>query len=173
MMSGTRKQVMPQARRNGLLVQDLAEEVLVYDTERHKAHCLNPMAAAVWRQCDGRTGVAGIARRLQQELSTPVDGAVVWSAIAQLSRARLLTGEVQRSSEEAGLSRRELMLMLGAAAASVPLVTTITAPAAAQGASCLEEGAVCDPGGGGVPCCPDFDCTTEGGQPPRYFCFGV
>jgi hypothetical protein len=109
---------LPQARRDGLVVQELAEEVLVYDTERHKAHCLNPMAAAVWRHCDGRTGVAEIARRLQQELSTPVDRAVVFSALAQLGKAQLLTGEVRRQGDEAGLTRRELVRMLGVAAAT-------------------------------------------------------
>jgi hypothetical protein len=151
------------------VAQELAEEVLVYDTERHKAHCLNPMAAAVWRHCDGRTGVAEIARRLQQELSTPVDGAVVWSAIAQLGKAQLLTGEVRRQGDEAGLTRRELMRILGVAAASIPLVTTIPVPAAAQGASCLEIGQACDPGGGGLPCCPGLECTTAG-SPATSLC---
>jgi hypothetical protein len=161
-MSDTHKRIMPQARRDGLLVQDLAEEVLVYDTERHKAHSLNPMAAAVWRHCDGQTGVTEITRRLQQDLSTPVDGAVVWSALAQLGKARLLTGEVRRASDtgEAGLSRRELMRILGVAAASIPLVTSIPVPAAAQGASCIGIGDPCDPGAPN--CCPGLECTTAG-----------
>jgi hypothetical protein len=153
-MSG---QPVPQARRDGLVVQELAEEVLVYDTKRHKAHCLNPMAAAVWRHCDGQTTVADMVPRLQRDLSTPVDRAVVLSALAQLGKARLLTGEVRRSRDEAGLSRRELMRLLGAAAASVPLVMTITAPAAAQAVSCLPAFAICVPATE-PPCCPGLTC---------------
>lgn len=157
-MAQRSRRPVPQARRDGLLVRDLDEEVLVYDTERHKAHCLNPMAAAVWRHCDGQTTVAEIVRRVQKELSTPVDGAVVWSAIAQLGKAQLLTGEARRRDDDAGLTRRELMRILGVTAASIPLVTTIPVPAAAQGASCLEILAPCDPGGG-TPCCGDLECT--------------
>jgi len=163
---------VPQARRDGLVVRELAEEVLVYDLERHKAHCLNPMAAAVWRHCDGQTTVADMVRRLQQDLSTPVDRAAVWSALAQLGKARLLTGEVRRRSDEGGLSRREgdegglsrreLMRLLGAAAATIPLVTTIAAPAAAQAVSCAGISEPCDPGGAGVPCCPTLECTSSG-----------
>jgi len=169
-MAQRSRPALPQARRDGLVVRELADEVLVYDTERHKAHCLNPMAAAVWRHCDGQTTVAEVARRLQQDLSTPVDRAVVFSALAQLGRARLLMGEVRRRSDETGrsgregdeggLSRRELMRLLGGAAASIPLVTTITAPAAAQALSCAGISEPCDPGGSGVPCCPNLECTT-------------
>lgn len=171
-MSGTDRRVMPQARRDGLLVQDLAEEVIVYDTERHKAHCLNPMAAAVWRHCDGQTGVREIARRLEQQLSTPVDGAVVWSAIAQLGKARLLTEDAWRQGDDAGLTRRELMRILGVAAASIPLVTSIPVPAAAQGASCLDVATQCDPGGGGLPCCPGLECT-QVPSTTTFVCFSI
>jgi hypothetical protein len=44
---------LPQARTEGLTVRELAEETLVYDKERHKAHCLNRTAACVWKHCDG------------------------------------------------------------------------------------------------------------------------
>lgn len=178
-MAQTSRPAPPQARLDGLVVRELAEEVLVYDTERHKAHCLNPMAAAVWRHCDGQTTVAEMVRRLQQELSTPVDRAVVFSALAQLGKARLLVGEVRRRSDETGrswhegdpggLSRRELMRLVGGAAASIPLVTTIAAPAAAQSLSCAGLSEACDPGGGGVPCCPGLECTTFG-SPPTSLC---
>lgn len=161
----------PQARRDGLVVRELADEVLVYDLERHKAHCLNPVAAAVWRHCDGQTTVADMVPRLQRDLSTPVDRAVVVSALAQLGKARLLTGEVRRRSDEGGLSRREgdegglsrreLMRLLGAAAATIPLVTTIASPAAAQAVSCLAACEPCDPSSG-PPCCPGLTCLTSG-----------
>jgi hypothetical protein len=51
----------PVARRNGLVVRDLADEVVVYDKERHEAHCLNGTAATVFRNADGRRSVSDLA----------------------------------------------------------------------------------------------------------------
>ena len=48
---------LPLARRERLLVEELPDEVLVYDLDREKAHCLNRTAALIWNHCDGRTTV--------------------------------------------------------------------------------------------------------------------
>ena len=48
-------QKMPQARRSGLIIQEVDSEILIYDQETDKAHCLNPTAAKVWNYCDGET----------------------------------------------------------------------------------------------------------------------
>ena len=42
--------ILPAAREEGLIIQEMADEVLVYDRERYKAHCLNQTAALVWRR---------------------------------------------------------------------------------------------------------------------------
>ncbi len=47
---------LPRARKEGLLIQELPEEVLVFDLSTAKAHCLNHTAALVWRRCDGKKG---------------------------------------------------------------------------------------------------------------------
>jgi hypothetical protein len=57
-MNAGHDRLIPCARTEGLVVQTLADEVLVYDLERHKAHCLNHAAALIWKHCDGRTSVA-------------------------------------------------------------------------------------------------------------------
>jgi len=75
---------MPRARQEKLLVHELADEVLVYDLERQKAHCPNKTSALVWNRCDGQADVAEIARLLEQELATSVDESVVWLALKQL-----------------------------------------------------------------------------------------
>jgi hypothetical protein len=49
-MNGIHK---PEARKDGLVIQDLPEEILVYDLNTNKAHCLNQTAAYVWQACDG------------------------------------------------------------------------------------------------------------------------
>jgi len=52
----------PSARKTGLVVQDMPDEVLVYDLDSNKAHCLNKSAALVWKSCDGTKTVSDIVR---------------------------------------------------------------------------------------------------------------
>ena len=94
----------PHARTESLLVEELSEETLVYDEERHKAHCLNPTAAFVWHHCDGQTSVSELARLLEDELGIPANEEVVWLALDRLERVHLLE---ERSRE------RELRSILG------------------------------------------------------------
>ena len=44
----TTRALMPRARQDELVVEELQDETLVYDLERHKARCLNRTAALVW-----------------------------------------------------------------------------------------------------------------------------
>ena len=47
----------PKRRHDGLIVREVEAEVIVYDVERHEAHCLNPEAGRICNACDGnRTG---------------------------------------------------------------------------------------------------------------------
>ena len=128
----------PRARRDGLLSRGLEGEVVVYDLERHEAHCLNPAAALVFRHSDGRTSIAEIAGRLHAELGVPVDERLVWLALEQLDEARLL----ERPPEPAGWSRRETMrrVALGLSVL-LPAVTSILVPTPAEAAvTCAASG---------------------------------
>ena len=132
----------PRARSEGLLVRELEGEVLVYDLERHRAVCLNRAAAAVWRSCDGRTDVAGLGRALGGESGGGEEA--VWLALEQLVRDRLIDGRPPRRAGSRRVTRRELIRRLGlAAAAALPLVTSIVAPTPAQAASPLGSGQPC------------------------------
>ena len=51
---------VPVARKENLVIQEMPEEVLVYDMDTNKAHCLNRTAAFVWKSCDGKNSVAPI-----------------------------------------------------------------------------------------------------------------
>jgi Coenzyme PQQ synthesis protein D (PqqD) len=151
---------LPRARRNKLVIQELPGEVLVYDQERDKAHCLNQTAAQVWKQCDGKTDVATIAARLGEELHAPVDERVVWFALDQLSRDSLLEVPVASPAFMAGMTRRQMVRTLGLAAAiAVPLITSIMAPTTAHAVSCLANGQPCP--GGPTTCCSNV-CSSPG-----------
>ena len=126
--------MLPRRREKDLLVRPLSDETLVYDLTRDKAHCLNPTAAAVWQHCDGRTSVPELAAMLRRECHIAADDDVVWLALRQLQKARLLQERLQPPSELQRTSRRELIRRLGVAAA-VPIVMTILAPTARAQAS--------------------------------------
>ena len=115
-------------------MRPLSDETLVYDLKRDKAHCLNPTAAAVWQHCDGRTSVPELAAMLRRECDIAADDDVVWLALRQLQKARLLQERLQPPPELQRPSRRELIRRLGVAAA-VPIVMTILAPTARAQAS--------------------------------------
>ena len=129
-------QAIPRARKHGLLVQELNGEVLVYDLDRHKAHCLNESAALIWRHCDGRTPVPEMIRILENEGIETVDPDVVRLGLRQLERSHLLETHISQS-DGAGLRRRDLIKKIGLAAAiGLPLVTSIVSPRAAEAATC-------------------------------------
>src|SRR6476620_725537 len=92
----TREQSLPRARKEGLVVQEMPDELLIYDLVRNKAHCLNQTAALVWKRCDGKTSVKQMVRLLEKETESPVDEAVVWMAFDQLAEAHLLQGEARK-----------------------------------------------------------------------------
>ena len=121
----------PRARTQGLVVTELPDELLVYDLERHRAHCLNSTAALVFKHCDGRRSVAQIARILRRELDVdaPADESLVWLSLDRLERARLLE---EREAAPAAPSRRELVRRLALVAATLPVVATILAPTPAE-----------------------------------------
>lgn len=141
-------QLMPRARREGLIVEELDGKVLVYDLDTNKAHCLNGTSALVWECCDGRTSVAEAAHRVSLETEAPPDEAVVWLALRQLSRYGLLQRGGAIPAPEAGVSRRELIRKYLPLALARPAVVSVAAPTAAQVAStCV-----------GLSCSSNFDC---------------
>jgi PII-like signaling protein len=144
-MRKEREQLVPEARREGLVVQQMADEVLVYDQKRHKAHCLNHTAALVWKHCDGNRTVAAVAEALSKQAGKRVGEDVVRLAVDELAKSQLLeAGGAKRWRGVEGVSRREMMKRAGlAAAVALPVVTSVVAPKAAQAATCRISGAAC------------------------------
>ena len=159
---------LPTARTTGLVVKTVADEVLVYDLETHRAHSVNRVAAAVWRRCDGTRDAVAITAELQQEGTVPVTEEAVRYALGVLGQARLLAGPVAA----AGLTRRDVMRRLGTAAAvALPVVTTIIAPTAAQAQSGTGPTVICvgpEEACGAIRQC----CAPECAVPPGCVCQG-
>ncbi len=127
----------PHARKEGLLVEELSDETLVYDLERHKAHCLNQTAAFVWHHCDGQTSVGELARLLEDELGIPANEDVVWLALDRLERVHLLRERGEHRTETPRYSRRQLVTRLGQIGIALPMIVSIVSPLAAAAVSCV------------------------------------
>jgi hypothetical protein len=134
----------PKARRSGLVIKDLSDEVLVYDLETNQAHCLNQASALVWNHCDGRRTVAEMAVLLEARAEGDFTEEVVWLALNQLERFSLLEEPLDVPRGATTLSRRELGRRLGlAGVASLPFILSIVAPVAANAATCGAVGTPC------------------------------
>ncbi|MEP6820458.1 MAG: PqqD family protein [bacterium] len=147
----------PVARTKDLIVEETADEVLVYDLNTDKAHCLNRMSALIWKNCDGEKTEGDIAALLQHELETPMSTQVVKLGLEELAGYGLLQEDLSEPPKEQ-VSRRRLIQQLGLTAAiALPLVMSITAPAAA-GASSTTDPCIANPRAEGCPCQSDADC---------------
>lgn len=155
--------IYPAARREKLVVENLKDEILVYDLDRDQASCLNSTAALVWKYADGKTSVSEIADKLSRELGMLVDVRVVWYALDQLGKKHLLQERVAIPFEYSRMTRRDFLVKAGivGAAVAIPVVIAMAAPSAAMAAvSC---GAPCDPANNQCPpTCPT--CSGPSGQ---------
>ena len=155
----------PRARKTRLVVRPLPEETLVYDLDRSRAHCLGPIAASVWRRCDGRSSAARIAAGVRKETGVDVGEASVWVAVDRLAKARLL----EKPLPEGGRSRREWLKQTAMIAGLT--VVSITAPLSVEAATCVANCSTrpnSPPGNcGAIPCCPPATgrcCAQSAGQ---------
>lgn len=140
-MTERSEQQLPMARRERLLVEELPDEVLIYDLDRKKAHCLNSTAALIWNHCDGRTSVEDLVLILEKQSKAKVQEDVVWFGLNQLRTARLLEGPFAGPTGKQKLSRRELVKRIGLAV-SIPVIVSVLAPKASAALSCAHVGCV-------------------------------
>ncbi len=121
------------ARQNGIVVQEMPDEVLVYDLDSNKAHCLNQSAAFVWKSCDGSNTVGDIVRQFESNGGGKVTEDFVWLAIDQLNENGLLQNEVAPRFQ--GQSRRQVLKTIGLASmVALPVIASLVAPQSALGA---------------------------------------
>jgi Coenzyme PQQ synthesis protein D (PqqD) len=126
----------PDKRTDGLVVTELQDEILVYDLERHRAHCLNPTAAFVFRRCDGRTSVRELARAFHAEGHGPAEESLVWVALERLDQVHLLRTPLATARGGHGLSRRELVRRAAVfSGLLLPAITSALAPTPAEAAA--------------------------------------
>ena len=112
---------VPMARHHDILVQEMQDEVLVYDLKSNKAFCLNETSAAVWQLCNGKT-----TAEIGKELGLPEEAVIF--AIRGLQLNNLIERGSLRSSLINQVSRRTLITQFGKTAFAIPLISTVIAP---------------------------------------------
>ena len=136
---------LPRARKDGLLEGTVGEELRLYDRDSHIAHCLSPIAACVWRHCDGERDATELAELAGASESLVAD------ALHKLHEKDLLDAEPGLTqSTLPGISRREAIGRVAGAAAGASLIVSATAATPAMAAS---KGGMCEEPMTGVNCC--------------------
>lgn len=131
--------IKAKARQEGLFIEQIGNELIVYDQEKKRAHRLNQTSALVWRHCDGTKTVSDIAELLKKELNEMVDENLVIVSLGQLDSASLLQEPIKLTPLVTRASRREFVRKVGAVGIMtvlLPLLTTMTIPTPAQAQTC-------------------------------------
>lgn len=126
----------PKSRTKDLVVQELENELLIYDLNNNKAFCLNETSAIVFQFCNGNYSVAEIADLMSKKLKTLVSEDFVWLVIEELKKDNLVENKEQLNNYFNGLSRREIVKKAGLATMiALPIITSVVAPSAAMAQS--------------------------------------
>jgi len=163
------KKALPLARQESLVIKELPDETLVYDLREDKAHCLNQTAARVWKSCDGQTTVSEIARALGGKINSRSDEDIVWLALDQLQKFKLLEEAPPKPTHLSGMTRRQAVARMGIAAVALPVIISIVSPTAQAQASGLPPTACCVSHGdcSSNNCCQDPTCLVFPGSPSQ------
>lgn len=127
----------PLARTTGLVIREAHDELVVYDTTSHRAHCLNQTAAVVFCHADGTRSIRDLAALLAGT-DTAGGEALAGEALERLAEAGLLE---RPAATARAPSRREVLRQVGLGAALLtPVVTSLLVPSPAQAAAtCVQE----------------------------------
>lgn len=123
---------LPKARINEIVVQEVEDEILIYDLKTNKIYSLNETSSFVWKNCDGKQSVEEIIWKLNRQFQTKVDEDFIYLALDNLQKENLLETEVELLK----MPRRELIKKIGLSSMiALPLITSFFAPTAANAQS--------------------------------------
>ena len=171
------QQTFPVSRKDELVIQQLKDEVLIYDLKINKAYCLNETSALIWQMCDGNNSITDISKQLSKKLNSKVDDDFVWLAIDGLKKDNLLADSAEVVPEFNGLSRREVIRKVGLASMiALPVISSLVAPTAAQAQSpvaCRTVGQTCSPSNSVGNCCQGVAFCNNAGACTQCFSSGT
>ncbi|MEZ5345978.1 MAG: PqqD family peptide modification chaperone [Pyrinomonadaceae bacterium] len=149
----------PKSRNFDIVIQNVNDEVLIYDLNSNKAVCLNNTAALVFSLCDGKNTIRDIQSSMSRSLGIEVSQEIIFLAIDGLKKEDLLENTGEISFNFAGISRREVIRKIGfGSLVTLPIIASLTAPTSldAQSVNCN--------------CTTPADCITKTACPSTVNC---
>lgn len=146
------------ALKSGLVVTELADELLVYDSASGRAHCLGKVGMVVYRACEAGLDHEAATQQLGlQGFADPE--AALQETLNQLSLESLTASDP--NERPPAFDRRRFLEAAGALAA-LPVIASVLAPRPLQAMSCI----TCDAPGGVPANCSNCGmiCVTVLGQ---------
>lgn len=159
----------PRARKENIVVQNTANETLVYDLGTNKAFLLNETSAFIWNLCDGKYDITEIQKEVSKQFKQSANEDFIWFVIDQLKKDNLMENANELPNPFQGLKRRDIIKRIGLATMiSLPFITSIVAPKAANAASsstCIPDSGDCVDLGNSTQsnCCSGLRCISGGG----------
>lgn len=130
------QKTIPVVRKNDLVIQELNDEILIYDLQNNKVFGLNETSAVVWQLSNGEKTMSEIAREASKKLKSPINEEYVWLALEQLKRANLIENESGIENTYLGATRREVIRRVGLASmVALPMISSLVAPSSLQAQS--------------------------------------
>lgn len=162
--------ILPKARSNNIVVQELGKEVLIYDLNTHKVFNLNETSSVVYRSCDGLTSFEGL------KSNHKFADEIIFLALDELKKENLI--EDMYDSPFKDMSRRDVIRKVGfGSIIALPVISALVAPTAAraQSATCSGVNRFCT---SSAQCCasaPNCNvnrcCVGTGTLQPTFFYF--
>ena len=126
----------PKTRNENIVVQEMEQEILIYDLKENKALCLNETSALIYQLCNGKRTIQEIADAMSIKLNKLVSEDLIWLALDNFKKDNLLENNEQFEINFNGLSRRQVIKKIGLASMiALPVAASIVAPNAAMAAS--------------------------------------
>lgn len=152
--------IIPIARSENIVVQDLPNETLICDLNSNRVFCLNETASEVWKLCNGKNKPADISRKLSKIFDANITDDLVWVTLDKLANLELLSEKIDVHPYSNFETRRSAIKRIGLTSMiALPLVSVIIAPTSAtaqSGLSCPSG----TPNPAGCPCAAPTDCSS-------------
>jgi hypothetical protein len=170
------KNYFPRSLEKDIVMQELLDEVLIYNLKTDKAYCLNKTSALIWRECDGTKSSAKIAQAVSQKLHISIREDFVRLALDNFAKENLLDNSKEKLPVLKPIERRALLRSVGLASfVALPVVFSLVAPQAAAAQSitnCAQVGEICSlEVETAFPCCDQSNRCLETSSIGEFRCF--
>ena len=108
-----------------LTIEELPDELMIFDSNRNKAFCLNQTAAFVWKHADGSRTVDEIADLMTKQMGKPITREMIEFSLNILAKDGLLEAPAASTPIAPGLTRRAVLQKFGLGAMALPVVTVL------------------------------------------------